>query len=158
MVRPIPHGNPEPPLGVTADVREMVGATKTDRIIGFEAGTPRMAPELEWAHNRPADHRPPAVSAGDRVLYRSNDWFEPVPAIVVTVLDAPGSDANRTGMDPWPAVILRIDPDRIPASWDKRQRALAKLDIKTWEARLAGSAGYLHPLWMMFPQMKTGGR
>jgi len=90
------------------------------------------------------------------VLYRSNDWGDPVPAIIVAILDDPEADGTRLGLDPWPAVILRIDPDKIPESWDKRQRALARLDIQTWEARLEGTAGYLHPLWRLFPQPKAG--
>lgn len=95
---------------------------------------------------------------GDRVLYRSNDWFDEVPAIVIEIHDQDRADPNlfhedgTPKPDPWPKVTLRIDPDQIPASWDKRRRALARVNIETWEARLEGSAGWLHPLWQLYPR------
>lgn len=133
---------------------------KGGHIVGFGHG-PRSQFEVSWAHNRPRTHRPPAVAIGDRVLYRSNDWTEPVVAIVVGLAEIEG-DPNTMlpgGLphpDPWPSVILRIDPDQIPDSWDKRQRGLARLAIQCQEARLEGSAGYLHPDWHLYPQPRCG--
>lgn len=129
---------------------------KGDRIIGFGGAGSRSQFEVAWANNRWLAHRPPAVVAGDRVFYRSNDWLEMADAVIVAVLWDDTEEPSLYGPDPWPWVILRIDPDRIPASWDKRQRSLARLDIKTKEARLKGSAGYLHSAWSVYPQPDCG--
>jgi hypothetical protein len=129
-------------------------------IVGHGHG-PRSAFECRWAANRPRGHRPPPVRAGDTVFYRSNDFTEPSEAIVVQVLDTEDNpqeytpDGRRVD-DPWFHVLLRLNPDKFPPSWDKRQRALAQMMIRTQEARLRGSAGYLHPLWEMYPQPAVG--
>lgn len=137
---------------------------KRGRIVGYGGGGVRSAFEVRWASNRPPAHRPPAVRAGDRVLYRTNAHMDDLAeAIIVDVLDTRDNpqEYHPGGIpvdDPWPWVLLRVDPATIPASWDKRRRATAALTVKTKEARLAGSAGYLHPLWRTFPQPVCGAK
>lgn len=134
---------------------DTISAPKGGHIVGSSVRTQE---EIRWAHNRPHAARPPMCKPGDRVLYRSNEWFDEVPAIVIEVEDQDRENLNLFNEDgtlrpdPWPFVVLKVDPDQIPAHWDKRRRALARVLIRTQEARLEGSAGWLHPLWQMYPR------
>lgn len=140
---------------------ETVSAPKGGRIVGFGGAGSRSAFEVAWAHDRPAHHRPPMCKAGDVVLYRSNDWFDEIPATVVEIVWDDRADQGfhsrpRFDADPWPNVRLKIAEHQIPADWDKRRRALARLGIMAHESRLVGSAGWLHPLWEHYPRPAFG--
>lgn len=108
--------------------------------------------EIAWAHNRPLEHRVPRPKRGDHVLYRSNEWFEPVDAEIVD----PAIETDHPDMqwpEPWPFVLLRIIPPwpehKLDVSGHRLAGAAGPLpyQVKTQEARLAGAAGWLPLDW-----------
>lgn len=127
----IPRQRPAPPRG---------GYISGDRT--------RSDAELQWVRNRPSESRPPYPRVGDAVLYRSNEWHDPVPAEVIAV-DVQEDDQHMLWPDPWPLCRLRV-PVVIPDS--KRDVSGLLLPgaatgrpslVETREARLEGSAGWL---------------
>lgn len=111
----------------------------------------RSRAELEWARERPLACRPPIPNMGDRVLYRTNDFFvELLAATVITVIDYDLADPNLWELDddsslssslvhpvadPWPILILDVG---------KRHM------VETRESRLSGSAGWLPLDWQKY--------
>lgn len=116
-------------------------------------GLPYTQAEYRWARSRPPQHRTPLPAVGDEVLYRHDQWGEPVQAEVLHVqslddLDDPnlwavpfdesepmtleGRSVIRRVDDPWPLLTLHT----------------AKLGRpQTREARLRGSPGWLPLDW-----------
>lgn len=92
----------------------------------------------------------PLPKRGDHVLYRSNDWFEPIDAEVFAVdPDSQDSDPNRGFAHPWPTVRLKIVPPwpehKLDVSGHRLAGAAGPLPylVDTRESRLVGSAGWL---------------
>ena len=106
-----------------------------DRVVGARQ---RSDGELWWARHRPLSARPPVPEVGAGCLYRSNDWFDPVPARVLRVHWDEFGDVNLLGDDPWPWLTLDVpgQPYR----------------VKTREARLDGSAGWLPVDYQRWPR------
>lgn len=105
-------------------------------------------PNLGWHPAMPRRRPTPPLKRGDHVLYRSNDWFEPIDAEVVDPL----ADPNHPDMQwsqPWPIVLLKITPEWPEHKLDVSGHRLAGAAgprpylIKTQEARLVGTAGWL---------------
>lgn len=122
------------------------------RTVGFGAGSTRTEQERAWCQNRPPDARPPAPRPGDRVLFRSNMWFDPVPAQVVAVYwrdeDGFGNWANLLLPDPWPRVLLRVTTfspgtGKLADHLGLPREVVRYRQEVTWEARLEGSPGWL---------------
>jgi hypothetical protein len=116
-------------------------------------GVPISRAEVEWAHQRPSQHRVPVPHVGDEVLYRHNDWEDPTPAEVLEVqplddLDDPhlwrvevGPDGQPVELDGRAIIAQRADP------WPRvTLRTRFGVGI-TREARLRGSAGWLPLDW-----------
>lgn len=122
--------------------------------------------EIAWSKDRPAAHRPPPPIPGLAVLYRSNDWFDPVPAVIVQVFwyGENGID-NRRNLripDPWPMVRLHV-PAVVPAEKLDADGTLLPGSaiprptiVDTWESRLDGSAGWLPLDWPLWPRPPAG--
>ena len=115
------------------------------------AGRQRGQGEVTWAHNRPAAHRTPAPKVGDRVKYRANSWRddEIVDAQILDVQwDHPDDMQLMTKAgphpDPWPWVILGYEQGKTP------------MTVRTREARLEGSAGWLPLDWQRWPRPAHG--
>lgn len=100
------------------------------------------------------------------VLYRANDWFDPVPAVITQVFwqhqNGVDNTRNLRGPDPWPMVRLDI-PAVIPATKLAADAtpfpgtaALRSMTVDTWESRLAGSAGWLPLDWQLWPRPPAG--
>ncbi len=109
--------------------------------------------EIEWAHNRPGQHRVPVPRPGDQVMYRHDEWGDVSEAEVLSVqplddLDDPhlwfpqtdergqlleldGRPILAQKPDPWPRVVLRT----------RYGTAVTR------EARVRGSAGWLPLDW-----------
>jgi hypothetical protein len=113
---------------------------------------PRTPEEVErWAWEREPEEREDHPRPGEHVLVRTEEWAEPVPAVVIEVQDivrpndghgshyAPDPNVWHpvTGdlhPDPWPWVTVRLGHD--PGSGR---------EMKVKEARVRGSAGWLRP-------------
>lgn len=102
-----------------------------------------------WAWERRPGEREPVPHVGEHVLFRPEDWAEPVPAVVTAVQDMRRHNDGHGGgdpdphvwdeyglprPDPWPWVTMRIGDD--PHSGR---------EVKSKEARARGSAGWLRP-------------
>lgn len=128
---------------------------------------PRTKEEHEWARWRPPRCRCPLPAVGDRVLYRHDEWAEPVNAVVLEIRDDrpdnPFEWANPYDppFDPnvWRVVTIngrpardgqgRMKMERHPDAWPT---LLLKVDgsrshVETREARLRGSPGWLPLDW-----------
>ncbi|GAA3283834.1 hypothetical protein Dvina_01465 [Dactylosporangium vinaceum] len=110
--------------------------------------------EVEWARQRPAQHRTKLPAVGDEVLYRHHDWGLVVPAEVLWLqpfddLDDPnlwtvqrdplgqpltldGRPVLQQRLDPWP--LLRLKVEHLGP-------------VLSREARLRGAAGWLPLDW-----------
>lgn len=104
--------------------------------------------EIAWAQNRPQAYRVPLPAVGDTVLWRSNDWFDPIPGRVVAVGIDPASPSLLLP-EPWPTLQLLVQPDYHPSKRDvsgvvfagsAKPRAYL---VNCQEARLLGTAGWL---------------
>lgn len=105
---------------------------------------------MGWHPAVPRREPTPPLKRGDHVLYRSNDWFDPVTAEIVAVdPDWQEDDANRHFAQPWLKVRLKVIPPWPESKLGKDGRPLpgtagpAPFMVDTYESRLAGSAGWL---------------
>lgn len=109
--------------------------------------------EIEWAHERPPQHRVRRPAVGDTVLYRHDPWDDPTEATVVWVqpsddvddphlwtaqTDQVGATLTHQGR---PLLAPRADP------WPRLHLRTRFGLIDTREARLRGSPGWLPPDW-----------
>lgn len=115
--------------------------------MGLVGGRQRGAAEVAWAHNRPTAHRTPAPKIGDKVKYRANSWRddEILDAEILDVQwdhpdDMQLTTPNGPHPDPWPWVILGYEVNKVPKM------------VRTREARLDGSAGWLPLDWQRWPR------
>lgn len=113
--------------------------------------------EINWARNRPAQHRPPRPAPGDACLYRHDEWEEPVPARLIEWLDVDNTrDPNLYRFhvdDRSPARPPVVDGAgrhvMVPVDdpWPKGLFDTPYGRIVTREARVRGSAGWLPLDW-----------
>lgn len=133
---------------------------RKNMVIGFGTGTKRTVAEGQWCKNRPSHARPPMPAVNDHVLYRSNEWFDPVDATVLAIFwQCENGFDNWECLalrDPWPMVRLRV-AGTIPAAKLARGSAAPRSTVlDTWEARLEGTAGWLPPDWQKWPRPILG--
>lgn len=123
-------------------------------MIGYGAGGFRGLGEARWAHNRPHGDRVPLPKVGDQVLYRSNEFFDPISATVVAVNLQPG-EPMATLNDPWPMLKLSVVAPLPGSKRDALGRphpgtaAPRPYYVETREARCEGSAGWLPLDWQL---------
>jgi hypothetical protein len=96
----------------------------------------------------------PLPKPGDLVLYRSNEWFDPIVATVELVDIEPGHPSMGLPT-PWPKLLLLVTPAPPKGKLDVSGHLLAKsagprpYHMRTMEARMIGSAGWLPLDWEM---------
>lgn len=106
------------------------------------------AESKRWAWHRQPDEREDPPQPGDVVLFRTEEWASPVPAVVTEVQNMIRHNDGHGGShpdphvwdengllrpDPWPWVTLRLGDDGTGR------------EVRSKEARVRGSAGWLRP-------------